>query len=91
MSLIKWRPMQHEKDLSGDVVFSIWKSKRVAWHWVALYRRNHKPIKRFFYDANYLHFNIHWGFRGRRYTITFMEYAGLVPRRWRWIHHGGRS
>lgn len=80
--MIKWRPMQHEKDLSGDVVMTIWKSRKVAWHWIALYRypkKRNTGLK-----ANYGDIQLNWNFRGKAYTLMFMEWLGF-PRKYRRI------
>lgn len=80
---LKWEKMQHEKDLTGDVVLNIWKSKKVAWHWIALYRR---PIKNtnLGVRSTYGRIYISWNFRGRGYKLLFMEWLGF-PRKYRWF------
>ena len=73
--------MLHEKDLFGDVVFTIWKSKKTAWHWVSLYRKNRKytvtGLQSTYVDVAYL-----WNFRGKGYRLIAMEWLGL-PRKYR--------
>lgn len=83
MSLIKWRPMQGESGKKGEVLVGIWESKKVAWHWVALYRyttRRQKTGVRTTYGT----FEIRWNFRKYGYSLMFMEWLGL-PRKFRWF------
>lgn len=91
MNVFKWRPMQHEKDLNGDVLVTLWKSKRVAWHWVALYRRNHTVGRPLFYEATRGYISLNWNFSGRQYHLYAQDYAGLIPKSLRWTHYAKQS
>ncbi len=83
MSVIKWKSMQGLSGERGEKVVTIWKSKKVAWHWVALYRhvvrRNKVGIR-----TTYGSFEIRWNFRKYGYSLTFMEWLGF-PRKFRWF------
>lgn len=78
---MNWRPMLHEKDLSGDVVCKIWESKKIAWHWLALYRRNTKNNK-LGIRSTYGSIEFRWNYKAKGYTLLAMEWLGL-PRKYR--------
>lgn len=79
----KWKPMQGSFGERGDVLIEIWKSKKIAWHWIALYRSPHHKSK-FGLHSTYGSISFDWNYKGNNYSLLAMEWLGF-PRKLRWF------